>query len=90
MIYQAVSIVSTKRSDLCDYSDTYIAVKWKIYHFVAAGNENYKEKKDIIIDTKLMMLMLMIMSQMVNHLSVKQKQKRKHQKYYHNLEIQET
>ena len=43
---------SMLRSDLCDCSDTYISVKGKTYHFVAAGNENYKEGKEVAFKNK--------------------------------------
>ena len=38
---------SMLRSDLCDYSDTYIVVKSTVNHLAAAANEDYKAGKDI-------------------------------------------
>ena len=38
---------SMLRSDLCDYSDTYIVVKGTVNHLAAAANEDYKAGKDI-------------------------------------------
>ena len=38
---------SMLRSDLCDYSDTYIVVKGTVNHLAAAVNEDYKAGQDI-------------------------------------------
>ena len=35
------------RSDLCDYSDAYIVVKWTIAILAAAANENDKAQKNV-------------------------------------------
>ena len=35
------------RSDLCDYSDEYIVVKWKIILLASASNENDKAEKNL-------------------------------------------
>ena len=38
---------SMLRSDLCDYSDEYIVVKWKIILLASASNENDKAEKNL-------------------------------------------
>ena len=43
------SKTSMLRSYLCDYSDAYIVVKGTVDFFAAAGNENDKTEKDVLI-----------------------------------------
>ena len=55
MIYQAVNIMSTKikfktsilRSNLCDYSNAYIAVKGTIDLLACDANANHKAQKNV-------------------------------------------
>ena len=37
------------RSDLCDYSDSYVVVKWIINLLAAAANENEKAGRDAVL-----------------------------------------
>ena len=71
------------RSDLYDYSDACILTQGIIDHLAAVANKNDKAEKNVALKNNapfgkciskiLMLIMLIIMLQMINHLNIKQK-----------------